>query len=198
MLQLWIVECSLRLRMKSHYADFYKQVVTGMFSRYLIIIFSHWTKGRFIREIIQECHRTVHNNIVFTLSRYFEIPPEFQEVDGNARVKVNTSLPPFGQLEPFDAGDKWILTASVEVQNGNDPDHMKSAVSELMGAQEEFKGCFALRPADRHIFETKVKVQPWRKCVISVDMFDMGWWRIDVAWFALAVVHHEWICDTDG
>lgn len=97
---------------------------------------------------------------MFTLSRYFEIPPEFQEVDGNARVKVNTSLPPFGQLEPFDAGDKWILTASVEVQNGNDPDHMKSAVSELMGAQEEFKGCFALRPADRHIFETKVKVQP--------------------------------------
>ncbi|KAB8288864.1 hypothetical protein EYC80_010767 [Monilinia laxa] len=114
---------------------------------------------RFTREVIQECHRTVHNNIVFTLSRYFEIPPVFQEVDDNSRPKVNSRLPPFELLEPFDAEDKWILTASVEVQNGNDPDHMKIAMAELSGAQEDFKGCFALKAADRHTFDTKVKVQ---------------------------------------
>ncbi|ESZ97092.1 hypothetical protein SBOR_2522 [Sclerotinia borealis F-4128] len=91
--------------------------------------------------------------------RYFEIPPEFQEVDGNSRPKVNTRLPPFELLEPFDTEDKWILTASVEVQNGNDPDHMKSAMAELSGAQEEFRGCFALKAADRHTFDTKVKAQ---------------------------------------
>ncbi|KAF7866961.1 hypothetical protein EAF04_005801 [Stromatinia cepivora] len=114
---------------------------------------------RFTREMIQECHRTVHNNIVFTLSRYSEIPSEFQEVDSNSRPKVNSRLPPFELLEPFDAEDKWILTASVEVQNGSDPDHMKSAMAELSGVQEEFRGCFALKAADRHTFDTKVKVQ---------------------------------------
>ncbi|KAF5869353.1 putative mediator of rna polymerase ii transcription subunit 18 protein [Botrytis fragariae] len=114
---------------------------------------------RFTREIIQESHRTVHNNTVFTLSRYFEIPSEFQEVDSTSRPKVNSRLPPFELLEPFDADDKWILTASIEVQNGADPDHMKSAMAELSAAQEEFKGCFALKAADRHTFDTKVKVQ---------------------------------------
>ncbi|QSZ31587.1 hypothetical protein DSL72_001154 [Monilinia vaccinii-corymbosi] len=114
---------------------------------------------RFMREVIQECHRAVHKNTVFTLSRYLEIPPEFQEVDDNSRPKVNDRLPPFELLEPFDAEDKWILTASVEVQNGNDPDHMKSAMAELSGAQEDFRGCFALKAADRHTFDTKVKVQ---------------------------------------
>ncbi|KAM0132832.1 hypothetical protein ACHAP3_005647 [Botrytis cinerea] len=91
--------------------------------------------------------------------RYFEIPSEFQEVDSSSRPKVNSRLPPFELLEPFDAEDKWILTASIEVQNGADPDHMKSAMAELSGAQEEFKGCFALKAADRHTFDTKVKVQ---------------------------------------
>ncbi|KAM3076224.1 hypothetical protein ACMFMG_006269 [Clarireedia jacksonii] len=113
---------------------------------------------RFTREVIQECYQLVHNNVVFTLNRFLEIPPEFQEVDSNSRPKINSKLPPFESLEPFDAADKWILIASVEVANGNDPDLMKRGMEELMTAKEDFKGCFALKAADRHTFDTKVKV----------------------------------------
>jgi mediator of RNA polymerase II transcription subunit 18 len=88
------------------------------------------------------------------LSRYLQLPDD----GGNkAQPKINTQLPPFQKLTPFDAENKWILTASVRVINGNDPDQMQQGIGELTAIKSEFEGCFDFRMVDRHTLDTRVK-----------------------------------------
>jgi mediator of RNA polymerase II transcription subunit 18 len=115
---------------------------------------SQLNKSRFTREIIQECYRFIHSNVIFELSRYLQLPDD----GGNkAQPKISTQLPPFQQLTPFDAENKWILTASVRVINGNDPDQMQQGIGELTAIKSEFEGCFDFRMVDRHTLDTRVK-----------------------------------------
>jgi len=112
---------------------------------------------RFSREIIEECHRFILGDVVFCLSRYLYVPPDGQQKDSGTPPKIRDRLPAFEMLVPFDGENKWILTAKVEVQNGNDPEQMQKGIDELMTIKTEFEGCFDFQPVDRHTFDTRVK-----------------------------------------
>jgi mediator of RNA polymerase II transcription subunit 18 len=70
---------------------------------------------------------------------------------------VNKSLPPFESLTPFDAENKWIMTASLQVLAANDLDYMQKGTEALMKIKTDFEGCFDFQIRDRHIFDTRVK-----------------------------------------
>jgi mediator of RNA polymerase II transcription subunit 18 len=73
---------------------------------------------------------------------------------------IRSRLPAYDTLTPFDSENKWILTASAVVFNGNDPEQMQKGVDELLEAKSDFEGCFDFQtPAvdTRHIFDTRVK-----------------------------------------
>ncbi|KAE8453125.1 hypothetical protein EG329_012312 [Mollisiaceae sp. DMI_Dod_QoI] len=106
---------------------------------------------RFSKEVIQECNRFVHGNVVFELNRYLELP-----TNGTASSFRN-ELPPFESLIPFDADNKWILTASVLVLDGNNPEQMQKGIDELVAVKIDFEGCFDFQALDRHIFDTRIK-----------------------------------------
>lgn len=93
---------------------------------------------------------------MFYLSRYLEFPQESPESqDATSPMGV---LPPFESLEPYDAEDKWVLTASVEVQNGNDQAQIKDAIGQLMHVKAEFEGCFDFKVIERTRFDTRVRM----------------------------------------
>jgi len=113
------------------------------------------TSFRFTKEIIQECYRFINNNVVFELSRYLQLP---DHAGNKQQPNISTHLPPFQSLVAFDLENKWILTASVRVANGNDPDQMQQGIGELTTVKTEFEGCFDLHMVDRHTVDTRVKI----------------------------------------
>jgi mediator of RNA polymerase II transcription subunit 18 len=110
--------------------------------------------SRFTKELVQECYRFVHGNVVFDFSRYLQLPPSETEPASSIR----TRLPAYESLTPFDSENKWVLMASALVLNGNNPDHMQKGIDELMTVKTDFEGCFDFQALDRHIFDTRVKI----------------------------------------
>lgn len=109
------------------------------------------TSTRFSNEFIQECHRFVHGNVIFELNRYLQLP------ENDTSSGFRTELPPYESLVPFDGDNKWILTASVVVLDGNNPDQMQKGTEELAAVASDFEGCFNLKRRDRHTFDTRIK-----------------------------------------
>ncbi|RFU36181.1 hypothetical protein B7463_g170, partial [Scytalidium lignicola] len=114
---------------------------------------------KFVREIIEETYRFVLGNAVFCLTRHLRIPDELQEKEQDGSLRINSRLPAFETLTPFDPEDKWILTASIEVLNGNDPEQVQRGIDELMTMKSEFEGCYDFQLMDRHAFDTRVMVK---------------------------------------
>lgn len=105
---------------------------------------------RFSAELIQECNRFIHGNVIFETARYLQLP-------ANDTPSFRTELPPYESLIPFDGDNKWILTANVLVLDGNNPEQMQKGTDELAAVQLDFEGCFDFKTRDRHIFDTRIK-----------------------------------------
>ncbi|KAL3427713.1 polynucleotide kinase 3 phosphatase [Phlyctema vagabunda] len=105
---------------------------------------------RFIKEFFQECFQFIYGDVIFNLSRYLELPQDSQSVESNVAQKPRDVLPPFESLHPYDSEDKWVLTASVEVQNGSDQSQLQQAIEQLMHVKTEFAGCFDFKVIDRN------------------------------------------------
>jgi mediator of RNA polymerase II transcription subunit 18 len=71
---------------------------------------------------------------------------------------IRATLPAFNNLTPFDSDNKWILTASILVAKGDNPQQMKNGMDQLVAVKNDFEGCFDFKAMDRHIFDTRVKV----------------------------------------
>ncbi|PBP18083.1 putative Mediator of RNA polymerase II transcription subunit 18 [Diplocarpon rosae] len=99
-------------------------------------------------------HRHVTKIPVFELTRYLEFPAS----EGEPVGKIRSQLPAFSTLLPFDSENKWILTASVLVAKGDDPQQMKKGMDQLVAIKTDFEGCFDFKAMDRHIFDTRVKI----------------------------------------
>ncbi|PBP19054.1 putative Mediator of RNA polymerase II transcription subunit 18 [Diplocarpon rosae] len=99
-------------------------------------------------------HRHVADNPVFELTRYLEFPAS----EGEPAWTIRGQLPAFNTLLPFDSENKWILTASVLVAKGDDPQQMKNGMDQLVAIKADFEGCFDFKAMDRHIFDTRVKI----------------------------------------
>jgi len=110
---------------------------------------------RFAAELLEEGYQAVHENIIFNLTRYLTFPS--QETDDSGQPKINSRLPPFEEIKPYDPENKWMLTAKVRVMSGNDTETMKEALKELLAIKEQCEGCFNFKVYDRLIFDTRVK-----------------------------------------
>lgn len=71
---------------------------------------------------------------------------------------MRTTLPAMNTLAPYDSENKWILTASVLVAKGDDPQQMKQGMDQLAAVKKDLDVCFDFKAMDRHIFDTRVKM----------------------------------------
>jgi mediator of RNA polymerase II transcription subunit 18 len=113
--------------------------------------------SRFVLELIEEGYRFAHGNVVIYLTRFLTIPLSAQEWDSDGRPKVNSSMPPYEVLSPFDDENKWVLMAKVELTNGNDQELVRRGTEELLALKADFEGLFDFQVKDRLIFDTRVR-----------------------------------------
>lgn len=70
---------------------------------------------------------------------------------------MSSTLPPYEALVPVDGENKWILTAKVELTNGNDQELVRRGTEELLALKVELEGLFDFQVKDRLIFDTRVR-----------------------------------------
>jgi len=83
------------------------------------------------------------------------VSAQFQQYDEQGNAQINTTVPRYEDLQPFDPENKWTMTAKVEVE---DKKLIQQAKDELIALQRELVGCFNLKFVDRFAFDTRVRI----------------------------------------
>jgi len=83
------------------------------------------------------------------------VSSQLQQRDEQGNAQVNTVVPPYEVLQPYDPENKWVMTAKVEVE---DKKLVQQAKDELVALQRELIGCFNLKFVDRFAFDTRVRI----------------------------------------
>lgn len=122
----------------------------------------HWSyladkRSRLNKEIIEEGYRFIHGNVIIFLHRYLDLPPSGQEVANGPQPNLRAVLPVYESLVPFDSENKWIVTATVDILNANDQEHIQKGIEELLSVKEAFHGYFDFPLLDRRMLDTRLR-----------------------------------------
>ena len=75
---------------------------------------------------------------------------------GHLWETVCHTLPKLDDCVPFDAKNKWLLTASVQVNDEKAGPVMQRGVEELLRMKKDLAGFHELELFDRDVFDTRV------------------------------------------
>jgi hypothetical protein len=89
-----------------------------------------------------------------TLFAYRVLP--LPEVSADALSFTHLSLPPADRLGQVDGSGAWVLEASIEVVDGNNPELKDRATRQLMALKETLRPSLALVVGDRLALDTRV------------------------------------------
>lgn len=67
------------------------------------------------------------------------------------------NLPAFEEFQPFDAENKWALTVSVQVLDGNQPGLMVRGFDQLAQVERDFAGITEFNMTPRRQLDTRVQ-----------------------------------------
>jgi Med18 protein len=70
---------------------------------------------------------------------------------------TEVNLPAFEEFEPFDAENKWSLTISVQISDGNQPALMQRGLDQLAQVKLDFTGIIEFSMTPRHQLDTRVQ-----------------------------------------
>lgn len=113
---------------------------------------------RFNNELIEEGYRFIHGNVVIFLHRYLDIQTNLKGTANGPAPDFSSSLPAYESLVPFDSENKWIVTARVDVLNGNDQEHVQKGIEELLEIRDIFEGYFDFPLLERRMLDTRVRI----------------------------------------
>jgi len=66
-------------------------------------------------------------------------------------------LPAFEEFQPFDAENKWALTISVQISDGNQPGLMQKGLDQLAQVKHDLAGIVEFSMTPRHQLDTRVQ-----------------------------------------
>jgi hypothetical protein len=70
---------------------------------------------------------------------------------------VQGTLPALQEFQPFDAENKWALTISVKVADGNQPALMQRGLDQLAQVKHDLAGTIEFSMPPRHQLDTRVQ-----------------------------------------
>lgn len=114
--------------------------------------------SRLNNEIIEEGYRFIHGSVVIFLHRYLDVQTKLKETANGPEPKFSSALPGYESLVPFDSENKWIVTAKVDVLNGNDQEHVQKGIEELLEIKDVFEGYFDFPLLERRMLDTRVRL----------------------------------------
>lgn len=94
--------------------------------------------------------------MIIFLHRYLDLPPSVQDAT-NGQPNLSAVLPDYESLVPFDSENKWIVTATVDILNASDQEHIQKGIEELVALKEAFDGYFDFPLLDRRMLDTRLR-----------------------------------------
>ena len=72
---------------------------------------------------------------------------------------MGAEMPAIGELQPFDGAKGFVLQASIEALDGNNPEIKEKAVQQLVAMKETLKQAVVLKTGDRLALDTRVPMR---------------------------------------
>lgn len=109
------------------------------------------------REQIREAYYAYRDNVIFRLSRDLQRPRQLEAEAASGDTNATPRpLPPFDELQPFDGENKWTLTTSVEISDGNQPLLMQRGLDLLAQVKHDLGSVFEFTMTPRRLLDTRV------------------------------------------
>jgi len=113
------------------------------------------TPNRYVSQYVLEGHKFYDQDTTLFLYHVLQVPKATDEQLGEA----NNLSRVISELQPLDASHGYVLQASIEAVDGNNPDLKDKAVQQLLSMKETLKQAVVLAPGDRLALDTKVSTR---------------------------------------
>lgn len=110
---------------------------------------------KWVAERLQEAYHFYRDNVTLTLSRQLQRPQE-NVISQGGDSSIPQGLPPLNSFVPYDAQNKWILSASVEVTDEKEGPLMQRGIDELLRIQADLAGHYEFAIIERNVLDTRV------------------------------------------
>jgi Med18 protein len=109
----------------------------------------------YVSQYILEGHKFYDQDTTLFVHQALKMPQATDE----QTIATNTPLPPPSDLQPLDTNKGFVLQASVEAIEGNNPEVKEKAVQQLLAMKETLKQAVTLAPGDRLALDTRVPIR---------------------------------------
>lgn len=110
---------------------------------------------RYVSQYVLEGHKFYDQDMTLFVHQVLRMPQLPDEQAG----ATTTPVPPISELQPFDPNKGFVLQASIEAIEGNNPEVKEKAVQQLMAMKETLKQAVTLAPGDRLALDTIVPLR---------------------------------------
>jgi mediator of RNA polymerase II transcription subunit 18 len=109
----------------------------------------------YVSQYVLEGHKFYDHDTTLFVYQVLQMPQAFDE----QTIATNTSVPPLSDLPPLDHNNGFVLQASIEANDGNNPEVKEKAVQQLLAVKETLKQAVTLTPGDRLALDTRVPLR---------------------------------------
>ena len=102
-----------------------------------------------------EGHKFYDQDTTLFLYQVLQVPQASDEL----AALMDTHMPSIGELQPLDNNRQFVLQASLEALDGNNPEVKEKSIQQLMAMRETLKQAVALAPGDRLALDTRVPIR---------------------------------------
>ena len=110
------------------------------------------TLTRYVSQYVVEGYKFYDQDLTLFLHR----PCLDKSQTGKPGDDLDSKTPDLSGLEPFDISGGYVLQASIEAIDGNNPEIREKATQQLMAMKETLKQAVTLVPGDRLALDTRV------------------------------------------
>ncbi|KZF25767.1 putative RNA polymerase II mediator complex subunit Srb5 [Xylona heveae TC161] len=114
--------------------------------------FMHALGYTFVSEYYLQGYRFVYHNVIILVHQVLRLPPGTEPRD----TPAHEPQPPT-DLRPLDPSGAYMLHSSIRVQDGNKPESMALAITELKAFKDLMRGAVDLDVGDRLSLDTRVR-----------------------------------------
>ena len=113
------------------------------------------TAFSYVSQYVIEGHKFYDQDTTLFVHQVLRMP----QAAGDEAIATNTPIPPISDLQPLDSTKGFVLQASIEAIDGNNPEVKEKAVQQLMAIKETLKQAVTLLPGDRLALDTRVPIR---------------------------------------
>jgi len=110
------------------------------------------------RDFVRESYYAYRDNVIFCLYRDLQRPEIVGSDQHGSAGGMPHELPEFSTLRPFDGEHKWMLMASVEVSDGNQPILMQKGLDQLNQVKQDLDGICDFVISPRQQLDTRIQL----------------------------------------